>query len=108
VLVKVKPIKPMVVRAGDLLKTNHNRTNNQLNRMINRKRIKGIREDKIREEEIRKENIINNAVFVSECKNSSQWIEVTAMQNKVSTNVINIFLEVLKTILSQCKSKRKR
>jgi hypothetical protein len=45
---------------------------------------KGIREDKIREEEIRKENI-NNAVFVSECKNSSQWIEVTAMQNKVST-----------------------
>jgi hypothetical protein len=27
------------------------------------------------------------------------------MQNKVSTNVINIFLDSLKTILSQCKSK---
>jgi hypothetical protein len=57
-LVKVKPIKPMVVRAGDLLKTNHNRTNNQLNLMINRKRIKGIREDKIREEEIRKKILL--------------------------------------------------
>ena len=40
--------------------------------------------DKRREEKIRKEDIINNAVFVSECKNSTQWIEITAMQNKVS------------------------
>lgn len=53
---------------------------------------KGIREDKIIEDKI-KENIINNAFFVSECKNSTQWIEVTAMQNKVSIDVINVFID---------------
>jgi hypothetical protein len=67
---------------------------------------KGIREDKIREE-IRKENIINNAVFVSECKNSSQWIEVTAMQNKVSTNVINIFLDSFENHLITMQEQKK-
>jgi hypothetical protein len=39
-----------------------------------------------------KENIINNSVFFDECKTSSQWLEVTAMQNKVKTDVIILFL----------------
>jgi hypothetical protein len=66
-LLKVKPIKPMVVRAGDL-KTNHNRPITEIKPNDNpiESESKGIREDKIREE-VRKENIIN-AVFVSECK----------------------------------------
>lgn len=54
---------------------------------------KAIREEKRREEEIREENIINNAVFVSECKNSTQWLEVTAMQNKITIEVVKIFID---------------
>jgi hypothetical protein len=108
VVVKVKPIKPMVVRAGDLLKPNHNQPITEIKPNDNpiESESKGIREDKIREE-IRKENIINNAVFVSECKNSSQWIEVTAMQNKVSTNVINIFLDSFENHLITMQEQKK-
>jgi hypothetical protein len=68
---------------------------------------KAIREDKIREEKIREENIINNDVFVSECKNSSQWIEVTAMQNKVSIEVINVFLDIFKNHLITMQEQKK-
>jgi hypothetical protein len=51
-----------------------------------------LREDKIREDKRREENIINNTVFFDECKTSSQWLEVTAMKNKVKTDVIILFL----------------
>jgi hypothetical protein len=63
--------------------------------------------DKIREEEIRKENIINNAVFVSECKNSTQWIEVTAMQNKVSPEIVNVFLTTFENHLITMQEQKK-
>jgi len=48
-----------------------------------------------RERETKKENIItiNNVVFSSECKISSQWLEVTAMQNKISIDVVNFFID---------------
>jgi len=60
---------------------------------------KAIREEKKREEEIRKENIIDNVAFFSECKTSTQWIEVTAMQNKVSTEIVILFLGNFETHL---------
>jgi hypothetical protein len=40
-------------------------------------------------------------------KNSSQWIEVTAMQNKVSTNVINIFLDSFENHLITMQEQKK-
>jgi len=63
--------------------------------------------DKIRKDKIRKENIINNSVFVSECKNSTQWIEVTAMQNKVSIDVINVFLDNFESHLITMQEQKK-
>jgi hypothetical protein len=63
--------------------------------------------DKIREDKIRKENIINNAVFVSECKNSTQWIEVTAMQNKVTPDVVSIFLNTFENHLITMQEQKK-
>lgn len=68
---------------------------------------KAIREEKRREEEIRKENIINNAVFVSECKNSSQWLEVTAMQNKITTEVVKIFIDNFESHLITMQEQKK-
>jgi len=67
---------------------------------------KGIREDKIIEDKI-KEDIINNSVFVSECKNSTQWIEVTAMQNKVSIDVINVFIDNFESHLITMQEQKK-
>jgi hypothetical protein len=66
---------------------------------------KGIREDKIREDEI-KENIINNTAFVKECKSSNQWIEVTAMQNKVSTEVVSLFIDNFENHLIQMEEQK--
>jgi len=60
---------------------------------------KAIREEKRREEEKREDNIINNVAFFSECKTSSQWLEVTAMQNKVSLEIITLFLGNFETHL---------
>jgi len=67
---------------------------------------KGIREDKIIEDKI-KENIINNAVFVSECKNSTQWIEVTAMQNKISPDVVNVYIDNFENHLITMQEQKK-
>lgn len=53
---------------------------------------KPLREDKIIEDEIR-EKIINNNAFVVECKNSDQWIEAVAMQNRIRLDGINFFLD---------------
>lgn len=63
--------------------------------------------DKIRKDKIRKEDIINNAVFVSECKNSTQWIEVTAMQNKVSIDVVNVFIDNFESHLITMQEQKK-
>ena len=51
----------------------------------------GIREEKIREYKKKVENIINND-FLIESLGSIQWMEVCAMQNQVSEDVIKIFL----------------
>jgi len=67
---------------------------------------KGIREDKIIEDK-RKENIINNAVFVSECKLSTQWIEVTAMQNKISPDVVRVFIDNFESHLITMEEQKK-
>ena len=66
-----------------------------------------IREEKIREEKIREENIINNNAFVSECKNSSQWLEVTAMQNKITTDIVKIFIDTFETHLITMQEQKK-
>lgn len=63
--------------------------------------------DKIREDKIRKENIINNAVFVSECKNSSQWLEVTAMQNKINTDTVKLFIDTFESHLIIMEEQKK-
>lgn len=63
--------------------------------------------EKVKEKVIVKENIINNAVFVSECKNSNQWIEVTAMQNKVSLDVINVFIDNFESHLITMQEQKK-
>jgi len=63
--------------------------------------------DKIREDKIRKENIINNAVFVFECKNSTQWIEVTAMQNKISPDVVNVYIDNFENHLITMQEQKK-
>ena len=65
-----------------------------------------IREDKIREDK-RKENIINNAVFVSECKNSSQWLEVTAMQNKINIDTVKLFIDTFESHLIIMEEQKK-
>lgn len=67
---------------------------------------KGIREDKIIEDK-RKENIINNAIFVSECKNSTQWIEVTAMQNKITPEVVNVYIDNFENHLITMQEQKK-
>ena len=61
----------------------------------------------VKEKVILKENIINNSVFVSECKNSTQWIEVTAMQNKVSIDVVNVFLDNFESHLITMQEQKK-
>ena len=66
-----------------------------------------LREDKIREDKIREENIINNNAFVSECKNSSQWLEVTAMQNKITTDIVKIFIDTFETHLITMQEQKK-
>jgi hypothetical protein len=66
-----------------------------------------IREDKIREDKIRKENIINNTVFVSECKNSSQWLEVTAMQNKINIDTVKLFIDTFESHLIIMEEQKK-
>jgi len=66
-----------------------------------------IREDKIRIDKRRKENIINNAVFVSECKKASQWIEVTAMQNKIKEDVVFLFLDTFESHLITMEEQKK-
>lgn len=63
--------------------------------------------DKIREDKIRKENIINNAVFVSECKNSSQWLEVTAMQNKINIDTVKLFIDTFESHLIIMEEQKK-
>lgn len=65
-----------------------------------------IREDK-RKEDKKKENIINNAVFVSECKNSSQWLEVTAMQNKINTDTVKLFIDTFESHLIIMEEQKK-
>jgi len=65
-----------------------------------------IREDKIKEYK-RKENIINNAVFVSECKNSSQWLEVTAMQNKINIDTVKLFIDTFESHLIIMEEQKK-
>lgn len=67
---------------------------------------KGIREDKIIEDKI-KENIINNAIFVCECKNSTQWIEVTAMQNKITPEVVNVYIDNFENHLITMQEQKK-
>jgi hypothetical protein len=81
-------------------KVNNSKALSERNAVASKSQCDGnaIREEKIIEEKI-KENIINNAVFVSECKNSTQWIEVTAMQNKVTSDVVNIFLDTFESHL---------
>ena len=68
--------------------------------------IIALREDKIIEDKI-KENIINNAVFVSECKNSNQWLEVTAMQNKISIDIVKIFIDTFESHLITMQEQKK-
>lgn len=68
--------------------------------------IIALREDKIIEDKI-KENIINNAVFVSECKMSNQWLEVTAMQNKISIDIVKIFIDTFESHLIQMQEQKK-
>jgi hypothetical protein len=66
-----------------------------------------LRGEKIREDKIRKENIINNSAFVSECKISTQWIEVTAMHNKIKPDVVNLFLETFESHLITMEEQKK-
>ena len=54
-----------------------------------------------------KENIINNTLFVFECKKSTQWIEVTAMQNKVSPEIVNLYLDNFENHLIQMEEQKK-
>lgn len=59
----------------------------------NEKPIAKQREIETKIEKEKKVNIINNVVFSSECMISDQWLEVTAMQNRVSIEIINTYLE---------------
>lgn len=68
---------------------------------------KAIREEKRREEKIIKENIINNTVFVSECKTSTQWLEVTAMQNKINVDIVKVFIDTFESHLIQMQEQKK-
>lgn len=72
----------------------------------NESESKGIREDKIIEDK-KRENIINNAVFVSECKTSTQWIEVTAMQNKVTIEIVSLFIDSFEAHLITMQEQKK-
>lgn len=54
-----------------------------------------LREDKIREDKIREDNI-NNNVFFNESLKDNQWLEVTAMQSKLSIDVVKLFLNIFK------------
>ena len=66
------------------------------------------RETKIEiEKEIEiKENIINNSLFVFECKNSNQWLEVTAMQNKINTEIVILFIDNFENHLIQMQEQK--
>jgi hypothetical protein len=66
-----------------------------------------LREEKIRKDKRREENIINNNSFVSECKNSSQWIEVTAIQNKITIDIVKIFIDTFETHLITMQEQKK-
>lgn len=68
--------------------------------------IIALREDKIIEDKI-KENIINNEVFVSECKTSNQWLEVTAMQNKISIDIVKLFIDTFESHLITMEEQKK-
>jgi len=68
--------------------------------------IIALREDKIIEDKI-KENIINNDVFVSECKTSTQWLEVTAMQNKISIDIVKLFIDTFESHLITMEEQKK-
>jgi len=68
--------------------------------------VQVLREEKRREEK-KREDIINNNVFVSECKQSNQWIEVTSMQNKITTDVVNIFLDTFNEHLITMQEQKK-
>lgn len=53
------------------------------------------------------EIIINNDAFVSECKNSNQWLEVTAMQNKISIDIVKLFIDTFESHLIQMQEQKK-
>lgn len=68
--------------------------------------IIALREDKIIENKI-KEVIINNDVFVSECKTSNQWLEITAMQNKISIDIVKLFIDTFESHLITMEEQKK-
>lgn len=72
----------------------------------NESQTKGIREDKIKEDEI-KENNINNNNFVKNCLSDSQWLEITAMQNKIKIDVIKLFLTTFENHLITMEEQKK-
>lgn len=64
--------------------------------------IIALREDKIREDEI-KENktivIIDNTFFSNECKVSDQWLETVAIEHKIKTDLVKIYLDTFENHL---------
>jgi len=70
---------------------NLNKTQIKPSAKPNESQTKGIREYKIIKDEIKETNI-NNKSFILNCSNDNQWLEVTAMQNKIKIDVIKLFL----------------
>jgi hypothetical protein len=92
----VKPIvKPNIKPFESLSEKNLKPTSNQREK-----------ESKIEIESKTKENIIDNSLFVFQCKESTQWIEVTAMQNKVSPKIVNLYLENFENHLIQMEEQK--
>lgn len=60
-----------------------------------------LREDKIKEDKIKEDNtiekkdsVIDNLKFSNESLKDRQWVEITAMQNKVSLDVVKLFINI--------------
>lgn len=95
---KSKPIsKPMPKPFESLLEKN--------TKPIAKQRETKIEKEIEKEIEI-KENIINNSLFVFECKNSNQWLEVTAMQNKINTEIVILFIDNFENHLIQMQEQK--
>ena len=74
----------------------------------NIKPIANQRESKVKEKE-NKDNIIiiDNTIFSNECKESSQWLEITSAQNKISIDVTKMFLSTFENHLVTMQEQKK-